>query len=420
MPFHPKTPVTVALLLLLPLLAGCSGARLFSLPWQKDKIVTADAKNPVHRIVCMWEPSEGRRPDGMPARGFAGQILFFTRTSSTPVRVEGDVKIYVFDDQGPNGNPTLPISEFDFVKSSEGDAWNRHLTVTTLGPSYNVFVPYMRRGGHQARCALQVRLVANGDAPIFSDVATIVLPGPSVQTEDPSLLPTSQPAPSRTLSHFVDGPFGRQPVGQPGTQSGSQLETPAIGAFVRSPKGVSVTTARQTPFPTPGGAPASPASNPALASDAASGNTPGDADRLARIEQMIEQLAAQQRASVEMRPDAAVVNRYGVQPASGTGSFLPPETMQGAAGRGGVTPAAFEQPPTTSDVTHSRSGADFSATSTRPAEPGRLDDMRLDHTPRRLQPRASWFDDSSRSSAHSTDSSHPLRSSATSSWPDRY
>ena len=419
MPFHPKTPVTVALLLLLPLLAGCSGARLFTWPWQKDKIVTADAKNPVHRIVCMWEPSEGRRPDGMPARGFAGQILFFTRTSSTPVRVEGDVKIYVFDDQGPNGNPTLPISEFDFLKSPEGDTWNRHLTITTLGPSYNVFVPYMRRGGHQARCALQLRLVANGDAPIFSDVATIVLPGPSVATEDPSLLPMSQPVPARTVSHFVDGPFGRQPVGQPGDQPVVRPETPAIGAFVKSPSGVSVASARKAPFASPSGFPASSAGHPNLASGALPVGAPVDADRLARIEQMIEQLAAQQRGSVDVSPGARTVDRLGVQPVSGPGSFAPPQAVQGSApGAGPVTPAAFEQRPTAAGANYSRRGGDSSPTAA--PEPGRLDDMRLDRAPRRLQPRPSWFEESSPPSAPPSDSSHPLRGSATGSWPGRY
>jgi hypothetical protein len=420
MPFHSRTRVTVALALILPLLAGCSGARLFTWPWQKDKIITADAKNPVHRIVCMWEPSEGRRPDGMPARGFAGQILFFTRTSSTPVRVEGDVKIWVWDDQGPNGNPTVPISEFDFLKSPEGDTWNRHLTVTTLGPSYNVFVPYMRRGGHQARCALQIQLVGNGDR-LLSTVATIVLPGPSVATEDPSLPPTNLPAPTRTVSHFVDGPFGRQPVGQPGSPSVLQPETPAIGAFVKSPSGVSVTAARKAPFASPGGVPASTAGNAALASSAASGGTPVDADRLARIEQMLEQLAAQQRASMEMDPAARTVDRLGVQTASGTGSFTPSEAVQGAApGAGFVTPAAFEQPPTPAGVTYGRRGGHGSTATAPPAEPGRLDDMRLDHTSRRLQPRPSWFDESSQSTAPPSDSSHPLRGSATGSWPGQY
>ena len=42
----------------------------------------------------------GRGLDDLPARGFAGQIAFFSGESSTPVEAEGDVEILLFDDQG--------------------------------------------------------------------------------------------------------------------------------------------------------------------------------------------------------------------------------------------------------------------------------------------------------------------------------
>ncbi|MBW3542489.1 MAG: hypothetical protein KY476_19680 [Planctomycetes bacterium] len=171
---HPLFPALLAALVPV-LLAGCSG--LGWKPWSRETIPTADAKNPVQRVVCIWEASEGRGVDGLPARGFAGQILFFTRTNSAPVRVEGDVRVYVFDDQGTPEEQKRPIHQYDFLHGEDADSWNRHLAVGALGPAYYVFIPYPRKGGHQARCALQVRLVPREGQPAFSDMISVVLPG---------------------------------------------------------------------------------------------------------------------------------------------------------------------------------------------------------------------------------------------------
>ncbi|HUG89967.1 MAG TPA: hypothetical protein VML55_03980 [Planctomycetaceae bacterium] len=374
--------LTVGMALAVPLLAGCSGGRLFMWPWQKGQIPTASPKNPVHRIVCMWEPSEGRGPDGLPARGFAGQVLFFTRTSSTPVKVEGDVSVYVFDDQGPPAEQARPIHQFNFQHTPEGDAWNRHLTIGTLGPSYNVFIPYTRRGRHQARCMVQVRFappdgggmpLENGKA-IFSDMTMVVLPGP-VDSGNGSPNSPSQllPRPVQTVSHYIDTPFGRQPVDptQPSqTQTHVSSNTPAIGSVVQTPGGMQV---RQDPqrrydggveqagYTSAGGVP--------LAATAPA----SDADRLTRIEQMLEQLAAQQC------PAAA--------PPAGVAA--------GVAADSRSAPRDWNQaiPPQV----------------TTWSEPAPLGGPAVDRRARRLAPRPSWFEeDRQPEPAPPTRRAHPL------------
>ena len=360
---HCRTYITLGVLLVVPLLTGCSGARLFTWPWQKDRIPTADARNPAERIICMWEASDGRGPDGLPARGFAGQVLFFTRTSSGPVMVEGDVKIYVFDDQGPNGNPTLPISEFDFVRTAEGDAWNRHLTLGTLGPSYNVFIPYMRRGRQQARCAVQIRFTPADGPSLFSDVATIILPGPVESTGSPASPRNTVPQPTQTVSHYVDAPLGRQPVDGPSTSA-----TASLGAVVKNSRGVAMMPA-----------------------------TSSESDRLTRIEQMLEQLAAQQREMPPEGPAAVPVA------ANGTASLDTGHSMDG------VTPAGFESQPVSRPeaMTHVEKVPQALASRETPrdwnhgvvpphettrGQPAQIDHASAGASTRRLPPRPSWFD----------------------------
>lgn len=151
--------------------AGCASGLLRGLG---NSIPTATADNPVVRILCVWQPAEGRGLDDLPARGFAGKVFFFTRNGAGPVRVDDDVRIYVFDDEGTREQQVEPFHKFDFV----GGAWNAFLTDTQLGPAYNLFVPYSRKGYQAAHCALRLRLKPQAGGPtIQSDMATVILPG---------------------------------------------------------------------------------------------------------------------------------------------------------------------------------------------------------------------------------------------------
>lgn len=153
------------------LISGCATPRLFD--WRKSNIETATERNPVARIVCIWEPSEGNGTDGLPTRGLAGQIMFFTNGQPEPVRVTGDVRVYLFDDHGTQEEQKKPIRQFDFL----GDAWTVHLSESTLGPAYNVFVPYTRKHQWRAQCSLRVRLIPEAGSPIFSETVHVTLPG---------------------------------------------------------------------------------------------------------------------------------------------------------------------------------------------------------------------------------------------------
>lgn len=149
-----------------------TGCATLHFPWD-DRTPVASARNPVVQVLCLWEPSEGRDPNGHPCRGFAGQIIFQANHNGEAVKVDGDVAILVYDDQGTPEDQEKPQHEFDF----DSGAWSRHLRVGTLGPTYNVFVPYTRKGNHHAVCTLKVRYKPKQGAEVVSDAARIILPG---------------------------------------------------------------------------------------------------------------------------------------------------------------------------------------------------------------------------------------------------
>ena len=153
--------------------SGCTTTGLLSGLTRKTEFVKATPNNPAVRCLCLWEPAEGTGVDDQPARGVSGQIFFFTRSSVSPVVVDGDVRIFLFDDQGETGDQAVPLHQFDF----KDGAWQAQLTTTQFGPAYQVFVPYSRKGHHLATLALRVRLTPKNGPVIFSDMADVVLHG---------------------------------------------------------------------------------------------------------------------------------------------------------------------------------------------------------------------------------------------------
>ena len=149
-------------------LVGCATLQF---PWD-DSVPHASARNPVVQIVCLWEPGEGKGPDGKSCRGFAGQLIFLGNKGGTPVAVDGSVRIKEYDQiSGLSDDDNEPFHQFDFEKK----VWALHLHTGTLGPTYNVFIPYMRKGNHDAECELVVEYTPDKGTMVSSTVTSLSL-----------------------------------------------------------------------------------------------------------------------------------------------------------------------------------------------------------------------------------------------------
>jgi hypothetical protein len=169
---------------LLVTLTGCATSELVSTKSRpaKSSFVKATANNPAVKCLCVWQTAEGYDPEGKPCRGAAGQIFFFNRDSAVPVVVQGDVHVFVFDDQSPVAEQAKPIHEFDIDRQT----WNSQLISTQFGPAYRLFVPYTRPGRHQAQMAIRLRMTPDQGPIVFSDLATIEFLGYPASTAEKS------------------------------------------------------------------------------------------------------------------------------------------------------------------------------------------------------------------------------------------
>jgi len=208
-------------LLFLLLTPGCASLPLFGLT--TAKVERADAKNPAVEILALWQASEGPGPNGVPIRGFAGQIYFFTQSKQAPVLVDGKVRIYLFDDHGSIKEQARPIGEYD----CDSAGWNARAHNSALGPGYAVFIPYPRNDFHQSTCSLRIRFTPTVGPAIYSPPASVVLSGPPAKPvqDDERIVQPPQPvtqsrqqglqrASQATLTTSVTLPSPRPPFSQ--------------------------------------------------------------------------------------------------------------------------------------------------------------------------------------------------------------
>lgn len=158
--------------LLLLTSVGCADTSFIKSPGQflpgaRNKAQTRQAA----RILCLWEAAEGQGLDGQPSRGFAGQILFFGPGDAAPFPVHGAIRIFEYDNFDPDEDSPKPIHAFVF----DDGGWNAHRSESTVGESYNVFLPYVKHHKGPATCALKVEFTAENGRTISSPITEVSL-----------------------------------------------------------------------------------------------------------------------------------------------------------------------------------------------------------------------------------------------------
>ena len=233
-----RPTIACGLVLVLAVVSGCQSfnGSVLSLLRSKPDIRWTDKDNAAVRCLCLWQQAEGTWND-RPCRGFGGQIFFLDRSGAEPVAVNGDVRIHIFDDQGPLGGRAKPVHTFNFTDG----AWNAFLVKTQFGPAYNIFVPYTRSGAAAAECSIRVRLSGAEIPTVFSEMAYIELEGVKTKTKT-----TDPKAVAAVVKTEKITPAGKKAVSSTSVLS-PELEARLLALQARRPVAKKKTPARIDP-----------------------------------------------------------------------------------------------------------------------------------------------------------------------------
>lgn len=149
-------------------IVGCAKFDLRrNIPWQE----TSD--KPVRSVVAFWTEAVIERTSGPPYRGFGGRLLFYPADMSQPVKVQGTVVVYAFDEDLPPPENLKPVRKFVFTNEQLQEVYSE----SKLGPSYNLLIPWEEFSPQARRVSLIVRYIPESGPSVISEQVKVFLPG---------------------------------------------------------------------------------------------------------------------------------------------------------------------------------------------------------------------------------------------------
>jgi len=163
--------------------------------------LTMDKKANPERILTIWADAVLHQPGRPGVRGFGGRVYFYEEGKPDPIRVDGALTVYVFDGESLNPANAAPLKKYVIT----ADQLARHHSVSGLGHSYSIWVPWGPVGGPAMTLSLVARFDGRNGGTVLGEHTTKHLPGiPS---------PPGADSPIQQASHQDDGQRGDRPPG---------------------------------------------------------------------------------------------------------------------------------------------------------------------------------------------------------------
>lgn len=154
------------------LCGGCTQLNVrdsFSIPFWSDD----DKPRVPVKVIPIWVDTIRFTEGEAPVRGFGGRLMFYDRKHEKPVKVDGDLTIYAFDET--NRKPGDPRPDRKYVFTAE--QMPIHYSQSKLGHSYSFFLPWDAPGGPRKDISLIVRFEPKGGAVVIGEQTRQNLPG---------------------------------------------------------------------------------------------------------------------------------------------------------------------------------------------------------------------------------------------------
>ncbi len=151
---------------------GCSQLNfgLADLSFNKD-----DEPGTPTRMIPVWTDTVLTRAGKPGVRGFGGRIVFYEDAQQQPIRVDGSLIVYAWDDTDAASLDKVPDRKYVIT----ADQLPAHFSTSRIGASYSVWIPWDKAGGEHRKVTLITRFVGRNGAEVVSQPMDAVLPGPT-------------------------------------------------------------------------------------------------------------------------------------------------------------------------------------------------------------------------------------------------
>lgn len=173
--------------------AGCATTKPdLSGNWNRLKnLVTRDKQRPDAgegfgqpvSMAVMWKSSVYEKPGSPSVRGFGGRVFFYD-ANSQPVKADGELVVYGYDESTADENSGDDDSGADKKFVFPPDRFQSHFSQTDLGPSYSVWIPWEKVGGYRKSVTL-IPVFKTADGQLLRCGHSVdVLPGKKPDSQD--------------------------------------------------------------------------------------------------------------------------------------------------------------------------------------------------------------------------------------------
>lgn len=158
-------------LLIATLLAGCARFDMArKIPWGEGR--DGQIEQPL-KVVAIWADTVMQQAGRPSQRGFGGRLMFYAQEGGKPVKVDGTLVVYAFDEAGRELTDVVPDRKFVI----EPEDFKKHYSKSTIGHSYSIWMPWDEVGGPQTDVSLIVRFISTGGAVVVGEQSKQLLPG---------------------------------------------------------------------------------------------------------------------------------------------------------------------------------------------------------------------------------------------------
>ncbi|TWT35158.1 hypothetical protein KOR34_00450 [Posidoniimonas corsicana] len=200
------------------------------IPWKHQEHREGDPR----KMVVTWTDAVRHQSGAGAERGFGGRIFFYDRDESDPIKVDGQLVVYAFDETDRLPTDNRPTKRYVFP----AEQFVKHVSESELGVSYSVWLPWDATGGAATDVSLIARFEPNaGGNLVVSEQTRQRLPGAMDPIDTMIAGQENRPQVTRVASTQPIG-AGQATVTNAGYQSTPPM--PAVGAIKHS--GMETTT----------------------------------------------------------------------------------------------------------------------------------------------------------------------------------